>query len=319
MAEFHITKNRNFHAAKAAKNDEFYTREEDIANELRWYRPHFKDKVVYCNCDDPTVSAFFQYFKKSFNRLGIKKLITTCYKNQNASLFSQNDSDRAICLEYYGTDADDNLPLDEEIIKNCSRKLEGDGDFRSEECIKLLEEADIVVTNPPFSLFREYVANLFENNKIFLILGNMNAISCKEIFPLLKNNQMWLGVTPRGIDFEVPTKGSEKKFVNVNAVWYTNLEHERRNEKLRLWKKYTPNDFPKYDNFDAIEISRVSDIPVEYDGLMGVPITFLDKYSPTQFQIIGTARELTKNAHGKSSQFFLNGKELYTRIVIKKI
>ena len=197
--------------------------------------------------------------------------------------------------------------------------MEGDGDFRSEECIKLLEEADIVVTNPPFSLFREYVANLFENNKIFLILGNMNAISCKEIFPLLKNNQMWLGVTPRGMDFEVPTKGSEKKFVNVNAVWYTNLEHDRRNEKLRLWKKYTPNDFPKYDNFDAIEISRVSDIPVEYDGLMGVPITFLDKYSPTQFQIIGTARELTKNAHGKSSQFFLNGKELYTRIVIRRI
>ena len=312
MAKFNITKtkNRNFHAAKAAKNDEFYTREEDIENELRWYRPFFKNKVVYCNCDDPTKSMFFQYFKKNFNRLELKQLITTCYQ----------DSEKGICLIYDGSKDSENLPLDEEIIKNCSRSLEGDGDFRSEECIELLKEADIVVTNPPFSLFREYLLQLLlEFEKKFLIIGNMGAVQYKQVWPYFMKNKVWLGVSPRSMRFEVSTESSEKKFVDVNAVWFTNLEHDKRNEGLRLWKEYTPEEYPKYDNFDAIEVSRVSRIPVEYGGLMGVPITFLDKYSPSQFQIIGTARELTEKENGKQSQFFLNGKELYTRIVIKKI
>ena len=338
MAEFHITKNRNFHAARAAKNDEFYTREEDIAQELYFYRRHFGDKIIYCNCDDPTKSAFFQYFKKNFNHIGIKRLITTCYKNQNASLFTQHDSDKAVCLIYDGSDADNNLPTDEEIIEKCSRNLKGDGDFRSEECVELLKEANIVVTNPPFSLFREYLLQLVEFEKKFIIVGPMGGVQYKSVFPLFRENKIWIGYKPMGSDmlFDV-TEDYAKHLVQnkkegsgyrnldggikgrASAIWYTNLEHNKRNEDLRLWKKYTPKDFPKYDNFDAIEVPRVSDIPLEYKGLMGVPITFLDKYSPTQFQIIGTARELTKNAHGKSSQFFLNGKELYTRIVIRRI
>ena len=248
MAEFNVTQTKNkktFRSARSAKKDEFYTQEIDICNEMRHYRDHFKDKIVYCNCDDPTFSGFFQYFKKSFNRLGIKKLITTCYKNQNKSLLDRTELEKAISLIYEGTDSDDNLPPDEEIIKNCSKNLEGDGDFRSPECIDLLRQADIVVTNPPFSLFREYVEQLIENDKKFLIIGHQNAISYKEIFRLFQNGKIWIGHGFKGnvahfiSYYEDYAKAGDHKegLIRVSGVtWFTNLDHNKRNRKLILYK-----------------------------------------------------------------------------------
>lgn len=288
--------NKSLHAANKAKNDEFYTQLSDIENELRHYKHHFKDKTVYCNCDDPRVSNFFHYFSYNFEHLSLKKLIATCYKNQNSDLFSQNDSEQAVWLEYTGDKDGNGIPTPEEIAV---KPLKGDGDFRSQECIELLKQADIVVTNPPFSLFREYVAQLVEYSKKFIIIGNQNAITYKEIFPLLKENKIWLGNHNGDMAFQVPDYYEPKatrywqdetgqKWRSMgNICWFTNLDIAKRHEELILYRTYNPEDYPKYDNYDAIEVSKVADIPCDYDGVMGVPITFLDKYNPQQFKIMG--------------------------------
>jgi hypothetical protein len=288
-------RNSSLADARKAKKDEFYTQLPDIERELKHYRKHFKGKVVYCNCDDPRVSNFFHYFSYNFEKLGLKKLITTCYKSQVVNLFSQNDSEQAISLEYEGDKDGDKVPSPDEIGV---KFLEGDGDFRSPEAIELLEQADIVVTNPPFSLFREYLGQLVEHNKKFLIIGSLNAITYKEVFPLIKANKLWLGYgfkagnayfepgDPRGYASGVyDEKTNLVKFRNVG--WFTNLDTPKRHEELILYKKYSPRDYPKYVNLDAIEVGKVAEIPIDYDGLMGVPITFLDKYNPDQFEIVG--------------------------------
>ncbi|MDQ6785567.1 MAG: adenine-specific methyltransferase EcoRI family protein [Acidobacteriota bacterium] len=288
-------KNKNLHKANKSKNDEFYTQLSDIEKEVRHYKEHFKDKVVFCNCDDPRVSNFFHYFSHSFEKLGLKKLITTCYKNQNPGLFSEHDSERAVYLEYTGDRNGNNVPDPEEIgIK----ELNGDGDFRSEESVELLKQADIVVTNPPFSLFREYVGQLMKYEKKFLIVGTANAITYKEIFNLIKENKIWLGYgfergdaffkTPFGSNYGEGVYDPNTGLVKFrNVAWFTNLEHQKRHEKLILFKPYNSEEYPTYDNYDAIEVSKTKDIPVDYDGAMGVPITFLDKYNPEQFEILG--------------------------------
>ena len=285
---------RNLTLAKRNKKDEFYTQLSDIENELRHYKKHFKGKVVYCNCDDPRVSNFFHYFSYSFERLGLKKLIATCYKNQNADLFSQNDSEKAIYLEYTGDKNGNRIPDPEEIgIK----QLKGDGDFRSKESIELLKEADIVVTNPPFSLFREYVSQLIEYDKKFVIVGHQNAISYKEIFKLIKDNKVWLGYGFKGgaghfinkhyEDYATATDRKEG-MIRVSGVhWFTNLDISKRHENLILYKTYNEEEYPTYENFDAINVNKTKDIPVDYRGYIGVPITFLDKYNPSQFDVIG--------------------------------
>lgn len=285
--------NKNLNQAKSAKKDEFYTLLSDIENELRHYKEHFKDKVVLCNCDDPRFSNFFHYFSYNFERLGLKKLITTCYKSQERDLFSQNDSERAIWLEYYGDSNNNRVPDPEEIGIHY---FNGDGDFRSAECIELLKQADIVVTNPPFSLFREYIAQLMKYEKKFVIVGHQNAIKYKEVFPLIKDNKLWLGYGFKGgaghflskYD-DTATAGDHRAgMIRVSGVtWYTNLEIKKRHEDLILYKKYNPVEYRKYENMDAINVDKTSDIPMDYDGIMGVPITFMDKYNPTQFEIIG--------------------------------
>lgn len=288
------TKNKNLHEAKTNKKDEFYTQLSDIERELKYYKKHFKDKVVYCNCDDPRVSNFFHFFSYNFEKLGLKKLIATCYKNQDMDLFSQNNSEQAIYLEYTGDKNSNNIPDPKEIG---IQKLKGDGDFRSKECIELLKQADIVVTNPPFSLFREYVSQLIEYDKKFIIVGHQNAIKYKEIFPLIRDNKLWLGYGFKGgaghfinehyEDYATATDRKEG-MIRVSGVhWFTNLEINKRHEDLILYKKYTPEEYPKYENFDAINVDVTKDIPMDYEGFMGVPITFMDKYNPDQFEIIG--------------------------------
>lgn len=303
-----MANNNSLHNAKAAKKDEFYTQLSDIERELKHYRHHFKNKVVYCNCDDPRVSNFFHYFSYNFEKLGLKRLITTCYKSKEFNNFTKNDSEQAVYLEYEGDKNGNRIPDPEEIgIK----PLQGDGDFRSEESIELLKQADIVVTNPPFSLFREYVAQLMEHGKKFLIIGTMNAITYKEIFPLIRDNRMWLGYGFQAGNayFQVPEareyasgvydeKRGMVKFRNVH--WFTNLDHSKRHEKLILYKNYSPDEYPRYDNYDAIEVGKTKDIPVEFDGVMGVPITFLDKYNPEQFDITG----ITKTWYGAADKTY---------------
>ena len=264
-----MAKNSNLHAAKAAKNDEFYTQITDIEKELSNYKDFFKGKVVYCNCDDARESNFFKYFSKNFEFLGLKKLITTGYKAEG----------KGVVLVYEGDKNSNHKVEDNEIVV---RELEGSGDFRSEECVEFLKEADVVVTNPPFSLFREYIKQLMDYGKKFLVIGSMNAITYKEIFPYIKDNELWLG-NQNVKEFRSPN-GEIKKFGNI--LWYTNIQHKKRNTPLDLYKRYS-NEYPKYDNYDAIEVSKVSDIPMDYNGVMGVPITFLDKYCPEQFEIIG--------------------------------
>lgn len=291
-----VAANSNLSAAKLSKEDEFYTQLGDIEKEMRHYRKHFKDKVVYCNCDDPRISNFFHYFSHNFEKLGLKKLIATCYKNQSMDLFSQNDVEQAIYLEYEGDKDGDRIPgVDEIEIK----QLQGDGDFRSAESITLLEQADIVVTNPPFSLFRPYVKQLIEHEKKFLIVGSQNAISYKEIFRLIKANKIWLGYNNGDMKFRVPDyyepratrfwvdEGGQKWRSLGNACWFTNMDISKRHEDLLLYKTYDPEKYPTYDNYEAIEVAKVVDIPMDYDGVMGVPLTFLDKYNPDQFEILG--------------------------------
>jgi hypothetical protein len=287
----------DLHNAKTGKKDEFYTQLSDIEKELRHYKEHFKNKVVFCNCDDPRVSNFFHYFSYNFENLGLKKLITTCYKNQDMDLFSEHSNEKAIYLEYTGDKNGNKVPDPQEIG---IQYLKGDGDFRSAESIELLKQADIVVTNPPFSLFREYVAQLVEYDKKFLIIGNVNAITYKDIFKLIKLNKLWLGASIHsgdrefGVPDDYPLNAASsridaygKKYIRVKGVrWFTNMDYNERHEDLILYKNYSPEVYPFYDNYDAINIDITKDIPVDYKGEMGVPITFLDKYNPEQFEII---------------------------------
>tara|TARA_X000000950_G_C13847452_1_gene633042 strand:- start:573 stop:1631 length:1059 start_codon:yes stop_codon:yes gene_type:complete len=314
--------NTNQHRAKKEKQDEFYTQLSDIEKELVNYKKHFKNKTVYCNCDDPRVSNFFHYFSYNFEKLKLKKLISTCYKSQNVDLFSQNDSEKAVYLEYNGDKNNNKIPDAEEIgIKH----LNDDGDFRSEESINLLKQSDIVVTNPPFSKFREFIGQLMENKKKFIILGNKGAVGYKDIFKWIKNNKLWIGSTPMGADmlFGVPediekklTKegkvGSRYKLVDGKVMarapvaWFTNIDIKKRHETLLLYKKYSSHEFPKYVNYDAIEVSKTADIPINYKGKMGVPLTFLDKYNPDQFEIIGMA-----NDKREKHEALVQGKQVY--------
>lgn len=288
--------NKNLRKANKEKNDEFYTQLSDIEKELRHYKEHFKGKVVFCNCDDPRISNFFHYFSYNFENLGLKKLIATCYKNQDMDLFSQNASEKAVYLEYTGDKNGDKIPNSDEIEIN---HLIGDGDFRSLECIELLKQADIVITNPPFSLFREYVAQLMEHEKRFIIVGNQNSITYKEIFRLIKENKMWLGygftrnmahfVNRHYVDYASDTDHKEGMIRVSGVVWFTNIDTKKRHEDLILYKTYYGNEseYPKYDNFDAINVDKTKDIPMDYHGFIGVPITYIDKYNPEQFEIIG--------------------------------
>lgn len=278
-----MSANTNLNAAQTAKKDEFYTQLPDIERELRHYKGHFQGKVVYCNCDDPRVSNFFHYFSYNFEALGLKRLITTCYMNQSRDLFSRHDSEQSIWLEYEGDKDGNKVPDPDEIG---TFPLKEDGDFRSAECIELLKQADIVVTNPPFSLFRRYVAQLIKYGKKFVIIGNFNAVTYKEIFPLIQDGELWLGMSPRGMSFRVP----DGHYVQTNACWFTNLDIPKRHEDLILHKRYSPEEYPKYDNYDAINVNRTNEIPVNWGGLMGVPISFLDKHNPDQFEIMGIAR-----------------------------
>ena len=291
------SKNTLLKQAGVAKKDEFYTQLSDVEKELKHYEKHFKGKTVLCNCDDPRVSSFFHYFSYNFERLKLKKLITTCYKNKQMDLYSKNDSERAIYLEYDGDKNNNRVPDPNEIgIHN----LDSDGDFRSEECIKILKKANIVVTNPPFSLFREYVAQLMKYKKKFVIIGHQNAITYREIFKLIKENKIWLGYGFEGgaAHFitnykDEATAGDHKEgMIRVSGVnWFTNLNINKRHEDLILYKKYNKTEFPKYENYNAININKTKEIPMNYKGKMGVPITFMDKYNPEQFEIIGLAND----------------------------
>ncbi len=370
-----MARNENLHAANKAKNDEFYTQFPDIANELKHYREHFCGKIVFCNCDDPYESNFFKYFALNFNQLGLKKLIATCYDGSpiantqlqlfgdscDAALSSTPEKQRIaykiVITEVTDANSDGAIDLSdvEWLIRNKHNvltKLNGNGDFRSAECVELLKEADIVVTNPPFSLFREYVAQLVQYQKKFIILGNMNAVTNKDFFPLIRNNNVWIGygfnlsmvfktTYPNKLEANrkyVRSKGydPDQNYVKTPAIaWYTNLDINKRHENLILYKHYTPKEFPKYDNYDAINVDKVSDIPMDYNGVMGVPLTFLDKYNPSQFEILWQAtgntyanapkeilEELKFNPQikygGGLGAAVLNGKALYTRILIRR-
>lgn len=327
-----MAKNTNLHNAKSAKNDEFYTQLTDIEKEMKYYRDFFRGKVVYCNCDDARESNFFKYFSLNFEFLGLKKLITTGYKAEG----------KGVVLIYEG-DKNGNKVVDDCEVE--VRELNGNGDFRSEECIEFLKEADVVVTNPPFSLFREYVAQLMEFGKKFIIVGNMNAVTYKEIFPYVKNNQLWFGASissgdrkfyvPDNYPLEAAGCGIDKdgkRFIRVKGVrWFTNIINPKRNTPLDLYAKYSTESNPKYDNYDAINVNKTCEIPMDYDGVMGVPITFLDKYCPEQFEILGCCEPCINLATYKLANYFKeipsrqikhNGvicQKTYHRLLIKRV
>lgn len=325
------SKNNALNSAQTAKEDEFYTQLSDIENEMRHYRKHFKGKTILCNCDDPFESNFFKYFVLNFNRLGLKKLIATCYTGSPivgtqltladiGKTFSGSDQAyKAIVTEVYdatGNGGVDMLDVAElfKLGKNTIEELKGDGDFRSPECVKLMDEADIIVTNPPFSLFREYVAQLVSKGKKFIIIGNQNAITYKEIFPLFMQNKIWLGYKFGDMSFRVPDyfeprktrywqdETGQKWRSMGNICWFTNLDIKKRHEELILIRRYDPLNYQRYDNYDAIEVSKVSDIPCDFTGIMGVPITFLDKYSPDQFEILGMTDR--NNLYGLTTKIY---------------
>lgn len=353
--------NKGFHNAAKAKKDEFYTQLTDIEKEMRYYRDIFKGKTVFCNCDDPYESNFFKYFAMNFNSLGLKKLITTCYVTSPVSgdefqYFVDNSGQLAFfpdegaapvrsdkhpykveITEVTDENQDGRVDLaDVEYLmrnrKNTMTLLEGDGDFRSPECVELLKQADIICTNPPFSLFREYVAQLMEYQKSFIIIGNQNALTYKEIFPLVQNGKMWYGASihSHGRDFRVPddyplqayeyrTDEHGNKFINVKGVrWFTNIDYKERHENLILYKQYNSHEYPKYDNYNAIEVSKTNDIPCDYYGIMGVPISFMDKFSPEQFDIIGLDRYTVPKEFLVGGRVAINGKPRYARILIQR-
>lgn len=314
--------NKLLQKARSSKSDEFYTQLCDIESELKHYKFHFKDKVVLCNCDDPRVSNFFKFFADNFEDLGIRKLITSCYKEQAVDLFSEKKNENGFFFEYSNTESEKDKIKTPDVFY-----FKGDGDFRSLESIELLKQADIVVTNPPFSLFREYVEQLVNFDKKFLIIGNVNAITYKEIFKLIKENKAWLGVNlGRGVSgFIVPDHyelyGTEARIDGFgnrivspnNCLWLTNLDIFKRHEDIPLTKKYFGNEheYPKYDNYDGINVNKTKDIPLDYKGIMGVPITFLHKFNPDQFEII----KFRKGDDEKDLS--INGKCPYFRILIK--
>lgn len=335
--ESNVMSERTLDTAKEKKSDEFYTQLTDIEKEMIHYKNHFKDRTILCNCDDPRISNFFKYFALNFNEFGLKKIISTCYKNQEVDLFSQNDCEKAVYIEYTGNPND---PTSTDFSTIEVKNLKGDGDFRSPECIELLKQADIVITNPPFSLFREYIAQLIKYDKKFIILGNVNALSYKETFTLIKENKVWLGYSIHSGDreFGVPDyyplnaagcriDENGKKYIRVKGVrWFTNIDYSERHDDLVLYKSYDSTEFPKYDNYDAIEVSKTADIPMDYDGVMGVPITFLDKYNPDQFEILGMESSAgydpkivgiprLKEGDARPS---INGKTTYARIFIRR-
>lgn len=336
-------KNTSLNAAAKAKKDEFYTQLTDIEKELRHYKSHFRGKTVLCNCDDPFESNFFKYFALNFNRLGLKKLIATCYTgspiaNQQLSIFdvlgiSEDTKDRpykAVVTTVYDKTGDGGVDMFDvaELFKsgeNELTELAGDGDFRSPECLNCLDEADIVVTNPPFSLFREYVATLMEHDKKFIIIGNQNAIKYKEIFPLLLQNKMWLGYgfNRNCTHFVSPYKDTasdldhKEGMIRVSGVmWFTNLDIRKRHEEIILVKRHNPETYPKYDTYEAIDVSKAVDIPCDYAGVMGVPITFMTKYSPEQFEIVGELNHGCDNIYDLAKPI-IDGVEKYTRILIR--
>ena len=321
--------NTGLGAAKKAKQDEFYTQMSDIEAEMWHYREQVRGKVIFCNCDDPYESNFFKYFAMSFNFLGLKKLIATCYMGSpiadtQLSLFEDEPREsrttrtphkiEIVEVDDYNNDGAIDLADVEYLLankKNALTRLQGDGDFRSPECVELLKQADIVVTNPPFSLFREYVSLLMEHGKDFLILGDQNAITTKELFRFVQANRLWLGYCNGGTkwfrvpdDYEIETESRIKiedgsKYFSMGRIyWYTTLDTIKRHEVQFLRKRYTPAEFPSYDNYDAIEVSAVADIPSDFDGAMGVPITFLDKYNPEQFEILA----ITKTWYGAATK-----------------
>lgn len=337
--------NSNLHKAHKAKTDEFYTQLVDIEKELKHYKEQFRGKVVYCNCDDPFESNFFKYFASNFNELKLKKLITTSYVKSpivggQLPLFqveglkpSGKEPFKIEITKVPDSDGDGAINIDDvkhllKHNKNTATPLRGNGDFRSEECIKLLKESDIVVTNPPFSLFREYVAQLMEYNKKFLILGDQNAVTYKETFGFIKENKLWHGYDNGGTkwfqvpnDYDIETESRIKivngtKFFSMGRiVWYTNLDTTKRHEKIVLYKKYTPEEFPEYDDYKIINVDKVADIPMDYKGVMGVPITFVDKYSPAQFEILGIAN--SARWIGYKCFTLIDGRKIFNRILIK--
>lgn len=342
--------NTKLRKADRAKYDEFYTRLSDIEDEMRYYKEQFKGKTVLCNCDDPYKSNFFKYFAWNFNYLGLKKLIATSYDNSptvNTRLsFTGNDktapnNDRRACkieiteVDDYNGDGAADLSDVEYLLKNKKNTfslLKGNGDFRSEECTELLRQADIVATNPPFSVFREYVSLITDYNKDFIIIGNTNALTYKDVFRLFKENRIRTGNTKFnvGMYFYVPDDCERyhaikdgKKTVRVSAsCWFTSLEVRKHHEFLTCTKRYSPEEYPKYDNYDAINVNRYTEIPYDYDGLMGVPITFIAKYNPDQFEIIdGIGRySILNNEETKKAGKYLsmiNGKAIYFRCVIR--
>lgn len=310
--------NSNLHKANKAKKDEFYTQLSDIEKELGTYKNKFKNKVVFCNCDDPEESNFWKYFELNFEFLGLKKLVSTHFEKDKPSYK----------LEIVGDKNKDGKINHKDIIKT---PLKQNGDFRSPECVDILKEADIVVTNPPFSLFREYVAQLMKYRKKFLIIGNVNAISYKDIFKLIKENKLWLGHSIHSGDreFRVPDDyplnaagcriGEDgKKYIRVKGVrWFTNMDYKERHEDLALYKNYNETEYPTYDNYDAINVDKTKEIPVDYDGAMGVPITFMDKYNPDQFEILA-GMTTTKVDDFNYGYPYVNGKKKYARIIIKR-
>lgn len=334
--------NNSLNAAIKAKQDEFYTQLIDIEKELKYYKQHFHEKVVLCNCDDPYESNFFKYFALNFNSLGLKKLIATCYNGSPIAgdelpLLFEIDETEPKKIAYkveitevqdYNNDGAVNLADVQYLIqndKNVLSLLKGNGDFRSQECIELLKEADIVVTNPPFSLFREFIALMTEYEKKFLVIGNQNAIHYKDIFTLIKDNKIWLGYKFGDMSFQVPSyfepratrywvdETGQKWRSLGNVCWFTNLDIQKRKEEMVLFKFYNPDEYPKYDNYDAINIDKTSEIPCDYYEEMGVPVTFIDKYNPEQFEIIGTSTiSMSKGAP------YINGKRIYERILIRR-
>lgn len=336
--------NKHLHKANTAKNDEFYTQLTDIEKELKHYKDHFKDKIVFCNCDDPEYSNFWNYFALNFEFLDLKKLIATHFEKEKPSYkleIVKKINNKKITGAYKLEIAEDiNNDGRINILDTVKTTLKQNGDFRSQECIEILKEADIVVTNPPFSLFREYLAQLVEYNKKFIILGNQNALTNKDIFDLIKKNKVWLGIDNGGTKwfkvpehYDIPTESRKKvvdgiKFFSLGTIaWLTNLDNKKRHESLILYKKYNPKEYLFYKNYHAINVDKVSDIPIDYKGVMGVPLTFLDKYNPDQFEIIGQTHsgdkspevEILRKDQKHRHRGIVQGeqKEKYVRILIK--